>query len=286
MQVGREEDLGHLSLHERLADLALEPDHVPSHDRLSEVAVAGQDSLQQIHVLIDGLAQPHLTVEHQVPEAQAQVEVALEGRLEKRVSRGAVEGAVNSLVELHEVALVGDIATREQLDQLRKRLAIGAAQLLGRQPRGVGFDDDPHLGDARQVGDVDVSDERPSMRYGLDEILAGQALQRLPDRRPPDLQLLAQPRLVDDGPWRHLQAHDALEDAGVSLLALRTDRDRFGDRHLPTSLPYLAICDRYTGAERSTGRVSRQLEGWAASSIHRSGLSERSTSSARSHRPV
>src|SRR6185312_11267352 len=85
----------------------------------------------------------------------------------------------------------------------------------------------------RQVGDVDVSDEGAAMRDGADQVLASQALEGFPDRRPADLQLLAEARLIDHRTGRHLQAHDPLQDAAIRLLALGPNLDRFSYRHSP-----------------------------------------------------
>ena len=66
-----------------------------------------------------------------------------------------------------------------------------------------------------------------------DEILSRQALQRLADGRAADSQLFAQPRFLHHRSGRHLQAHDPLEEALVSRVALRPRLHPFYDRHLP-----------------------------------------------------
>ena len=121
----------------------------------------------------------------------------------------------------------------KELELLTDGFAVGAGQLLGGQPRGVGLEDEPNLGDARQVGDVDVGDERSAVGDRANQVLAGEALQRLPDRRAADLELLLEPRLVDDRARPHLEPQDALEDAAVRLLALRSCGDALGYRQGP-----------------------------------------------------
>src|SRR5260370_27335601 len=87
-----------LPLDQHFPDLALEAGDVAPHDVLGAIGVGGQDRLQQLNMLVHRLAQAHLTVDHEVPEPQAQVEVALERRFEERVARGAVDGAVDAPV--------------------------------------------------------------------------------------------------------------------------------------------------------------------------------------------
>src|SRR6266581_8327698 len=95
-----------LSLHQNLANLGLEARNVMPHRQLGAVAVTREDRLEQRPVLGHGLAQPHALVEHEEPQAQAQVEVPLEGALEERVTRAAVDAAVDLMVELHQLTLI------------------------------------------------------------------------------------------------------------------------------------------------------------------------------------
>jgi hypothetical protein len=79
MEVGREKDPWHaLSLHERLADLTLEARNVASHAVLGSRSLAGQNRAQELDVLDHRFAQSHLVVEDEIPESQAEVQVALE----------------------------------------------------------------------------------------------------------------------------------------------------------------------------------------------------------------
>ena len=141
-------------------------------------------------MLIDRLAQAHLTIQHEVPQTKAEVEVPLERRLQERVVRRSVDKAVDLLVQLHQVALVGHPAALQQLQQLAHRLAVGGRDLFGGEPGRVGLEHDPHLRDAGEVRDVDVGDECAPMGDGADEVLSCQALQRLADGCAADLEVL------------------------------------------------------------------------------------------------
>src|SRR5690242_18849340 len=98
MQVRGEEDLGHfLSLHKNPADFPLEASDVPSHAVLGARSIPCQDGPEEIDVLGDRLAQPHLLVDDEVPEPEAEVEVSLERAFEKRVAGRSVDLAVDPL---------------------------------------------------------------------------------------------------------------------------------------------------------------------------------------------
>src|SRR5947208_15678933 len=140
---------------------------------------------------------------------------------------------MDPLIEVHQVALVGDLAL-ELNEELLDRLPVGASELLCRQPGSVRLEHDADLGDAGQIGDVDVGDERAAVGDRSNEVFPCEALEGFANRGPPDAELLAQPGFVDHRAGRHLQAHDPVEDACVRLLALRSRRDRFGDRHSPS----------------------------------------------------
>src|ERR1700694_3226595 len=113
-----------LSLHEGLADLVLEIRHVAAHAVFGAVGVAGEDRAQELHVLPERLAQPDFAVEHEVPEPKAEVEVALESRLEERVARGPVDLPVDQLVEAHELALVEAWSLLESVEELGEYVPI------------------------------------------------------------------------------------------------------------------------------------------------------------------
>ena len=63
--------------------------------------------------------------------------------------RGPVDQAVDLLVELHQVALVGRVAAPQQLQELDHRLPVCRRDLFRGQPGRVGLQHGPHLGDAR-----------------------------------------------------------------------------------------------------------------------------------------
>src|SRR5439155_16708414 len=84
-----------LSLDQYFSDLALESCDVPAHDVVGAGPVAGEDGPQQLDVLVHRLEQPHLAVQHEVPQAEAEVEVALQRCLEEGVVRAAVDQPVN-----------------------------------------------------------------------------------------------------------------------------------------------------------------------------------------------
>src|SRR2546428_3315840 len=67
-----------LALHQNLANLGLKARNVMPHRLLGAIAVTREDRLEQRPVLGHRLAQRHALVEHEEPEAQAQVEVPLE----------------------------------------------------------------------------------------------------------------------------------------------------------------------------------------------------------------
>src|SRR4029077_7210831 len=150
---------------------------------------------------------------------------------------GAVDRAVDALVELHQVALARDPCALDLVEERLDLLAVGAAELLRRKLRGVRLEHHADLGDAGEVGDVHVGHEGAAVGHRADEVLARQSLQGLANRRPADLQLLAQAGLVDDRARRHLQADYAVADAQVRLVALRQPNYRFGDRHIQRPSP-------------------------------------------------
>src|SRR5437879_10292075 len=105
-----------LPFHQHIPDLALEADDVAPHDLLRPLTVAREHGPQQLDVLVHSLAEPHLAVDHQVPEPQAEVEVALEGGLEERVVRGPIDLAVDLLVEPHQLTLVTHALALKDID--------------------------------------------------------------------------------------------------------------------------------------------------------------------------
>src|SRR2546421_10318667 len=137
------------ALHQNLANLGLEARHVAAPRLLRAIAVARKDRLEHRPVLAYRLAQPHALVEPEEPQAQAQVEVPLGSALEERVARAAVHGAVDLLVELHELALVDQLDRREPGEQLPDRGSVDGGAALGGKARRVALQHDANLGYAR-----------------------------------------------------------------------------------------------------------------------------------------
>src|SRR4051812_499003 len=87
---------------ENASDLALERLDVLGGDlaRLIPFAVADRD--EQVPVLVHPVEEVRQPVEHEVPDAERQVEVALERLLQVHVARAAVDEAVDLGVEAHQ----------------------------------------------------------------------------------------------------------------------------------------------------------------------------------------
>jgi len=122
--------------------------------------------------------------------------VLRERRLEQVVVRRPVHGAVDPLVERHQLAVV-TAARRELLEQLADRRPVGVGGPLGGEPCGLRLEHGPHLGEARELAHVDAGHEHPPPRIDLDEPVVGQPAKRLSYRRPPDSEPLHQFRLLD-----------------------------------------------------------------------------------------
>ena len=84
------------------ADLPLECDHVLADDVLRARGVSGGDRVQDVVVLVDTGEHVGETVDHQVPDADREVEVAAECRLEVRVTGAAVDEPVDPQIKLHQ----------------------------------------------------------------------------------------------------------------------------------------------------------------------------------------
>ena len=96
-----------------------------------------------------------------------------------------------------------------------RRDQVGLVPALGREPRRLALEHEPHLGEPRDVADVDAGDEDPAPRKDLDELLAGEVAERLADRRPPHAEPLHQLALADDRARRELERDDQLADRVV-----------------------------------------------------------------------
>ena len=77
-------------------------------------AVAVEQRLEQVRLVVHGVAEPRHAVEHDVPDAQREREVALERVDQVRVAGRLPREAVDALVEAHQPVLV--VARVELLD--------------------------------------------------------------------------------------------------------------------------------------------------------------------------
>src|SRR3954453_12833469 len=145
---------------EDAADLGRERADVLGGDLPRAAGVAVADGLEQLAVLAHALGQVRQAVEHEVPDAQREVEVAPERLLEVRVRARAVDEAVDLGVELDELVAV---RAAGRVDAREERLELAPARR--RQPlrgavRGVALELLADVGDLCEVGDVDLGRER------------------------------------------------------------------------------------------------------------------------------
>src|SRR4051794_20034575 len=115
---------------EDAADLTLEGGDVLGRDRLRPPRVAGRDRHQQAAVLVDAVEQVRKPPEHEVPDAQRQVEVALERLAQVRVAGAAIDEAMHARVERHQIRWVAAAG----VDLGDQRLELGP--LPGREALG------------------------------------------------------------------------------------------------------------------------------------------------------
>src|SRR5215207_6351129 len=184
-------------------DLALEREHVLMHDRPRVRAVSVEDRLEELHLVVDGVAERRHAVEHQIPNAQRVREVPLERLPEVRVVRGLPREAVDLLVEAHQALLVA--AAIELFDLAPQRLGLRARLRVEperRQFGGVCLELGAHLGDALDVGGLDGGDERAPARLHVDQVLQCEPLHRLAERGATDAHLVHQRVLAEDSAGR------------------------------------------------------------------------------------
>src|SRR3954447_20511142 len=127
---------------EDAADLGRERADVLGGDLPRAAGVAVADGLEQLAVLAHALGEVRQPVEHEVPDAQRQVEVAPERLLEVRVRARAVDEAVDLGVELDELVAVrpvGRLAPPLRSPQPPRRAprARPAAPSSAAPPRGT-----------------------------------------------------------------------------------------------------------------------------------------------------
>ena len=99
------------------------------------LAVAVADRLEQRAMLLDGLLELVRAIERDRPDAQREHVVLLERRLEQVVVRRAVDGAVDPLVEVDQLAAAG-VELREQQRRAPRRSASVARSAASRAASG------------------------------------------------------------------------------------------------------------------------------------------------------
>ena len=158
------------------------------------LAVAVVDRLEQRAMRLDRLLELVRAIERDRPDPEREHVVLLERRLEEVVVRRAVDGAVDPLVEAHQLAAAG-VELGEQARASSSRSASVARSAASRAASGSSTA--AHLGEARELAHVDAGHEHPAARVDLDEPLLGEPPERLAHRRPADLEPLDQLPLVD-----------------------------------------------------------------------------------------
>src|SRR5437868_5478877 len=222
---------------ENAADLALERRDVLGGDlaRLLRFAVADRD--EQVPVLVHAIEQVRQPVKHEVPDAERQVEVALERLLQVHVAGAAVDEAVDLGVEAHQRGrIAAALALVDLGDQPLELLAQRGCQPLGRARRGVALEQDAHIGDLCEVRDVDLRRECPAARKDRDEVLERKPLDRLAHRRPPHLELAPQRVLIDGRARGYDESDDAVAELGVGTVGEQLP-GLAGRHHLPRHRP-------------------------------------------------
>ena len=124
---------------------------------------------------------------------------------------------VDPLVEVDQLALVRAPFVRGELRERNASVStpVGVVPPLGREPRRLALEHEPHLGKTRDVPDVDPGDEDPATREHLDELLPGEVAERLAHRCPPHPEPFHQLALAHDRPGRELERDDQLADRVV-----------------------------------------------------------------------
>jgi hypothetical protein len=122
--------------------------------------------------------------------------------------------------------------------------ALGRGDPLGGAIGGVPLQLRAHVGDVGQVGDVDLRGERPPPREHGDEVLQGEALDRLAHRRAADAELAAEPVLVDRRPGGDRQGDDPVAQVGIRAIREQRARLRGLGAHIPSLPERPGRCDR------------------------------------------
>ena len=106
----------------------------------------------------------------------------------------------------------------ELVEQLVQLGALGVGDPLGGAVRGVPLELRAHVGDVREVGDVDLRGERAAAREHRDEVLEREPLDRLAHRRAAHLELAAEQVLVDRRARRDPQRDDPVAQLDVRAI--------------------------------------------------------------------
>ena len=177
--------------------------------------VAVADRLEQLAVLGDGVVEPGDAVEREEPDAQGEGVVLVQGRLDERVVRAAVDVAVDALVELDQRPLVAGRGDAGQLGEERARDRRGPRRSRARRrSRAAKLSSASRASESDgEVADVDRRDDDAAARVDLDELLLRERAQRLAHRRAPEPEPLHQLALADRRAGRELERDDQLTDA-------------------------------------------------------------------------
>ena len=97
-------------------------------------------------------------------------------------------------------------------------LPTGGREALRRAVGGVALELLAHVGDVREVGDVDLGGERPAAREHRDEVLEREPLDRLAHRRAAHVELAAERVLVDRRAGGDAQRDDAVPQRRVGAV--------------------------------------------------------------------
>jgi hypothetical protein len=209
------------------ADLVLEPRHVLGGYRPRPLRVPVADGPQQLAVLVHALGQVRQPPEHEVPDAQGEVQIALERVSQIRVAGAAVHEAVDVGVQPHQrLGVAAPVRVDDRGEQPVELVALRRRQPLRRPVGRVALELDPHVGDVREVGDVDLGRERAAPRIDGDEVLEREALDRLAQRRPPDREVAPDRLLVDRRARRDRERDDLVAQLHVGAVGEQTARSR------------------------------------------------------------
>ncbi len=129
------------------------------------------------------------------------------------------EAAMPDIVQLHDPGHV-PAHLLELPGQVGERVELLRGE-LGDEPQGEGLKDGEDPADVPQLLAGERSEPESSSGLEVQDSLARQAQEGLPDGCPADAKLLRQCRVSDPGSWRYVPTVDASDDLVVDLLAER-----------------------------------------------------------------